>query len=104
MIINGTEPHFMKVAARNAFLIFARSAGSGRMGRILCRTLALTRPAPLASDMQPERRRGVECRAIVGPAALPAVRSLYLVSSHSGNSNPARLRRAARAGKAIRPP
>jgi len=34
---NGTEPHFTKRAARIAFLILGRSAGSGRMGRMMVR-------------------------------------------------------------------
>ena len=41
--INGTEPHFMKVAARNAFLIFTCSARSGRMGRIIVSNYILDR-------------------------------------------------------------
>lgn len=42
---NGTD-HFMNVAARNAFRIFECSVRSGRMGRMLCRTIQLTDGGP----------------------------------------------------------
>lgn len=62
----GTDPHFMNVAARNAFRIFACSVRSGRMGRMLCRTFQISDPAPLTFDCKPERHRRVHCIWLVG--------------------------------------
>jgi len=56
-------PHFRRKATQAN----GNSSGDRMIGSFIVhrRTPTLTRAAPLASDMQTERRRGVECSAIV---------------------------------------
>lgn len=54
---NGVAPHFINRAARIAFFILGHSAGSGRMGRMVCR---LTESLPHIARMFLLLVRGVK--------------------------------------------